>query len=89
MEISGAQFVGAYIHDIGLSPEGHPGFKPNQRQRPIKFNDCTLHDSSFNNCALSNVEIPDCNISGMKVNGILIEDSLKVFEECNETYANA
>jgi|GEM_PF-6882468 len=30
LEIDGAQMGGAYIHNIGMPPEGHPAYDPNQ-----------------------------------------------------------
>jgi len=77
LEIENAQLGGAYIHNIGLPPKGHPLYDPNVKQRPLKFEDCDLSGSTITNCNLSGVEISDCNISGLKINGILIEELLK------------
>jgi uncharacterized protein YjbI with pentapeptide repeats len=76
LEIEGAQLGGAYIHNIGLPPKGHPMYQEGTRQRPLRFEDCDLHDSTLTNCDLSGVEIKDCKISGLKINGILIEELL-------------
>jgi len=80
LEIEGAQLGGAYIHNIGMPPKGHPFYDANAKQRPLKFEDCDLSDSSIANCNLSNVTISDCNITGMKINGILVEDLLKSYK---------
>jgi uncharacterized protein YjbI with pentapeptide repeats len=78
MVIDGAQLGGAYIKNIGMPPEGHPLYDPNNIvQRPVKFENCDLNSSKITNCNLANVEIDECNITGMKINGILIEDLLK------------
>lgn len=77
IEIKYAQLGGAYIHDIGLPPKGHPAYDPDARQRPLRFEDCDLNGSTITNCDLSNVEISDCNISGLKINGVLIGELLK------------
>lgn len=79
MEIDGAQIGGAYIHHIGMPPEGHPAYDPNAVQRPVRFEHCELSNSTITSCNLSNVEITDCNITGLKINGILIEDLLQAY----------
>jgi uncharacterized protein YjbI with pentapeptide repeats len=76
LEIEGAQLGGAYIHNIGMPPEGHPAYDPAAKQRPLRFEDCELSHSTINNCNLQGVAITDCNINGMTINGILIEDLL-------------
>ncbi|MDB4920125.1 pentapeptide repeat-containing protein [Mucilaginibacter sp.] len=77
LEIEGAQLGGAYIHNIGMPPEGHPAYDPAAKQRPLKFENCDLNGSNIINCDLSNVNITECNLTGMKINGILVEDLLK------------
>ncbi len=79
LEIEGAQLGGAYIHNIGMPPEGHPMYNPDIRQRPLKFENCDLNNSTITNCNLSDVVIEDSNLSGMKINGILVEDLLKQY----------
>ena len=79
LEIEGAQLGGAYIHNIGMPPEGHPMYNPAAKQRPLKFENCDLNNSTITDCNLSGVVIEDCNLSGMKINGILVEDLLKQY----------
>jgi uncharacterized protein YjbI with pentapeptide repeats len=79
LEINGAQMGGAYIHSIGMPPEGHMYYDPNAEQRPLKFEDCDLQGSTITDCNLSEVAISDCNLSGMTIDGILLEDLLKVY----------
>jgi hypothetical protein len=74
LEIEGAQLGGAYIHNIGMPPKDHPMYDPEAPQRPLRFEDCDLNNSTFTNCDLSGVELTDCNIKGLKINGIAIED---------------
>jgi RNA polymerase sigma-70 factor (ECF subfamily) len=76
LEIEGAQLGGAYIHNIGMPPKGHPHHAEGATMRPVKFEDCYLAGSKFSNCNLSGVHITDCNISGMTINGISVEDLL-------------
>lgn len=80
IEIQYAQLGGAYIHDIGLPPEGHPAYDPNAKQRPLKFENCDLNSSFITDCNLSGVAISDCNLKGMTINGILVEDLLKMYK---------
>lgn len=78
--IDGAQIGGAYIKNIGMPPEGHPLYDPNNTvQRPVKFENCDFNNSKITNSNLSNVEIDGCNITGMKINGIFIEDLFKKY----------
>jgi len=79
LEIEGAQLGGAYIHNIGMPPKGHPFYDPAARQRPLKFEDCELCSSIFTNCNLSDVSISDCDLTGMRINGILVQELLKAF----------
>jgi len=80
LEIDGAQLGGAYIHNVGMPPEGHPYYKPGVKQRPLKFEDCELSGSIIINCNLTGVEISNCNLTGMKINGIAVEDLLKNYK---------
>lgn len=81
LEIDGAQLGGAYIHNIGLPPEGHPNHVPNAVQRPLRFENCYLAGSRIEDCNLSGVSISMCNLSGMTIDGILVEDLLKEYEK--------
>jgi uncharacterized protein YjbI with pentapeptide repeats len=80
LEIEGAQLGGAFIHNIGMPPKGHPMYNPDARQRPLKFENCDLNHSTVTNCNLSGVIIDDCNLSGMMINGILVEDLLRQYK---------
>lgn len=80
LEIEFAQLGGAYIHDIGLPPKGHPSYEPGKKQRPLRIENCDLNGSTITNCDLSSVTIVDCNTSGMTINGILIDDLLKSYK---------
>jgi uncharacterized protein YjbI with pentapeptide repeats len=79
LEIEGAQMGGAFIHNIGMPPKGHPFYDPEARQRPLRFDNCDLQGSTINNCNLADASISDCEIKGMKINGILLEDLLKAY----------
>ena len=81
LEIEGAQLGGAYIHNIGMPPKGHPFYDPDAKQRSLRFENCDLNGSTITNCDLGNVIIDDCNLKGMKINGILVEDLLKAYKK--------
>jgi len=81
LEIEGAQIGGAYIHNIGGPPEDHPAYDPAFKQRPVKFENCDLNNSSFSNCDLNGVSITDCNLSGMRINDILVTDLLNFYNK--------
>src|SRR5580704_13817966 len=55
LEIEGAQLGGAYIHNIGMPPKGHPMYDPEAKQRPLKFENCDLNNSNITDCNLSGV----------------------------------
>jgi len=80
LEIDGAQLGGAYIHNIGMPPEGNPHYIAGAKQRPLKFEHCELSGSTITNCNLTGVEINNCDLSGMKINGIPVEDLLKSYK---------
>ena len=80
LEIEGAQLGGAFIHNIGMPPKGHPMYNPEAKQRPLKFENCDLNNSTITNCNLTRVIIDDCNLNGMKINGILVEELLKKYK---------
>jgi hypothetical protein len=81
LEIEGAQIGGAYIHNIGGPPEDHPAYDPSFQQRPVRFENCDLNNSSFSNCDLSSVSITGCDLSGMRINDILVTDLLNCYNK--------
>lgn len=81
LEIEGAQLGGAYIHNIGMPPKGHPMYDHKAKHRPLRLEDCDLNNSSITNCNLSGVSISDCNLSGMTINGILVENLLENYRK--------
>ena len=83
LEIEGAQMGGAWIHNIGMPPEGHPFYNPAVQQRPVRFDDCNFSNSTIHNCNLSSVAITDCETIGMTINGILVDDLLKQYRHDN------
>jgi uncharacterized protein YjbI with pentapeptide repeats len=77
LEIDGAQMGGAYIHNIGMPPEGHPFYNASAKQEPLRFENCDLSKTTFTNCNLNGIDISDCNLDGMKINGVMVMELLK------------
>lgn len=84
LEIEGAQLGGAFVHNIGMPPKGHPMYDPNARQRPLRFEDCDLNNSTFINCDFRGVALSECQIDGMKINGIPVVDLLTEYNKAKK-----
>ncbi|ANE48713.1 hypothetical protein SY83_03885 [Paenibacillus swuensis] len=81
LEIDGAQLGGAYIHNIGLPPKGHPAYREDQgRQRPLRFEMCEMAGSTITSSDLSGVNIEGCNIEGLTIDGIDVSKLLKRYQ---------
>ncbi|MBK0379048.1 pentapeptide repeat-containing protein [Mucilaginibacter segetis] len=80
LEIKDAQMGGAYIHNIGMPPEGHPFYDPNAKQRPLRFEDCNLEGTTFADCNLTDVSITDSNTTGMTIDGVLVSELFKAYQ---------
>ncbi|WP_436864950.1 GNAT family N-acetyltransferase [Bacillus fungorum] len=50
-------------------------------KEPILFDNCDLEGSVIHNSNLKNIEIENCDITGMKINGILIEKLLELYNK--------
>ncbi|MBA4853075.1 pentapeptide repeat-containing protein [Emticicia sp. BO119] len=81
IEIEGAGLGGAYIHNIGVPPEGHPAYDPDAKHPPVRFENCDFEASTIIDCNLTNVAVKDCNLKGMTINGILVETLLENFTQ--------
>lgn len=81
LEIEGAQLGGAYIHNIGMPPEGHPTYKPGAKMNTLKFENCNFTGSEITNCNLAGIHISDCNVKGMRINGYLLDDLMREYEK--------
>ncbi|UVI28759.1 LamG-like jellyroll fold domain-containing protein [Paenibacillus spongiae] len=79
LEINGAQLGGAYIHNIGMPPQGHPAYVEGSRQRPLLFENCDLQESEIRDSNLSGLSIQRCNLQGMTIDGIPVEDLLAAY----------
>ena len=66
-EFIDANLVGAKFHDVNL--------------RGADFSDVALTGATFRNACLGDVSIADANYAGMRIDGILVNDLLRVFRE--------
>jgi uncharacterized protein YjbI with pentapeptide repeats len=68
-----AQMTGAQFRDIDWPIEGvDANYDPEEKYRPVVFENCILKNTLITKCDLSNVIITDCNITGLIINGIAI-----------------
>ncbi|MBB3109602.1 uncharacterized protein YjbI with pentapeptide repeats [Paenibacillus phyllosphaerae] len=75
--IDHVHLFGTEFHNVVLPMEGDGNFNPEEKYKPVSFQNCNLSKGQLRNCDLSNVEITDCDITGLKINGILISDLIK------------
>ncbi|NJO68258.1 MAG: pentapeptide repeat-containing protein [Bacteroidetes bacterium] len=81
MVIENAQLGGMLIRNIGTPPLGHPQHNPDHKHRPVTFESCNLENSTFTNCTMNGVSLDNCKIDGMKINGILLKDMIKAYQQ--------
>jgi uncharacterized protein YjbI with pentapeptide repeats len=81
--IDHVHLFGATFQNIVLPNEADSNYAPDQKYKPVKFENCNLTDTQITNCDLANVEINDCNLSGLKINGILVEELLAKYKVSN------
>ncbi len=66
---------GASLMHVQL-PEGREG-----THEPVRFEQCELQGARFQGCDLSRVEIRDCHTPGMTIDGVEVEELLRVYHE--------
>ena len=71
--ISAAQMGGASFRHVGPPPDAEG---KQERQRPVRFEEMMLCDSTFRKVDLSNVRIVECDLTGMTIDGLLVTDLL-------------
>ena len=76
--ITAAQMGGAAWKHIGPPPDTEG---KQERQRPVRFEEMMLCDSTFRKVDLSNVRVVECELSGMTINGILVTELLAVYDK--------
>ena len=84
LKIEDAQMGGAVFRNIGLPPEDHFAAGRREEHMPILFENCDLHGSTITDCNLKGVKIEKSEVEGMTIDGISVEELLKVYEEKNE-----
>lgn len=66
--IDGANISGMTIRNAGA-------------HQPLRFDNLVIEGSAFNGCNLANAAFTNCNIEGLRVDGILLTDLLKLYRE--------
>jgi len=77
LQLHAVQMGGAKFTHMGIHPEAD-GTVP--KQRPMGFEECDFNNSSFTRCDLSGANLSDCDLEGTRINGILVSDLLKAYE---------
>jgi hypothetical protein len=78
--VTAAQLGGASFKHIG-PPPGPDGKQ--ERQRPVRFEEMMLCDSTFRKVDLSNVRIVDCDLTGMSIDGVAVTDLIEAYQDQN------
>ncbi|WP_165998822.1 sigma-70 family RNA polymerase sigma factor [Bacillus sp. Cs-700] len=81
LKVENGQMGGAVFRNIGLPPEDHLASGRRQEHMPILFEKCDLHGSTITDCNLSGVKIEKSQLKGMMIDGISVEELLKVYKE--------
>ncbi|WP_226654337.1 sigma-70 family RNA polymerase sigma factor [Pseudalkalibacillus hwajinpoensis] len=81
LKIEDAQMGGAVFRNIGLPPEDHLAAGRREEHMPLLFDKCDLHGSTLTNCNLKGVKIEKSEVEGMTIDGISVEEMLKVYKE--------
>jgi uncharacterized protein YjbI with pentapeptide repeats len=76
--ITAAQIGGASMKHVGPPPDAE-GIQA--RQRPVRFEEMMLCDSTFRKVDLSNVRISDCDLTGATIDGILVTDLMAAYRK--------
>lgn len=79
--ITAAQIGGASFKHVGPPPDAE-GIQA--RQRPVRFEEMMLCDSTFRKVDLSNVRISDCDLTGATIDGILVTDLMAAYRKQQE-----
>jgi hypothetical protein len=74
--ITAAQMGGAALKHVGPPPDSEG---KQERQRPVRFEEMMLCDSTFRKVDLSNVRVADCDLAGMTIDGILVTELIAVY----------
>ncbi|HSQ40711.1 MAG TPA: pentapeptide repeat-containing protein [Fibrobacteraceae bacterium] len=78
VQITAVHLGGAVFRNIGLPPDKDGSYR---KQRPVLFENGSLHGSSFRHMDLSQVRISDSNIQGMCINGIPVTEMQDAWKE--------
>lgn len=81
LKIEDAQMGGAVFRNIGLPPEDHLAAGRREEHMPLLFEKCDLHGSTLTDCNLKGVKIEKSEMEGMTIDGVSVEELLKVYKE--------
>ena len=73
-----AQMGGAAFKHIGPPPDKEG---KQERQRPVRFEEMMLCDSTFRKVDLSNVRINDCDLTGMTIDGVPVSEMIAAYQK--------
>jgi Pentapeptide repeats (9 copies) len=82
VSVTAAQMGGAVFKHVGPPPDKDG---KQERQRPVRFEEMMLCDSTFRKVDLSNVRVTDCDLSGMTINGFLATDLITAYQKQQTT----
>lgn len=80
LKIEDAQMGGAVFRNIGLPPEDHFAAGRREEHLPLLFENCDLHGSTLTDCNLKGVKIEKSDLEGMTIDGVEVEELLKVYQ---------
>jgi hypothetical protein len=86
MTVTAAQLGGAAFKHIGPPPTEDG---KQERQRPVRFEEMMLCDSTFQKVDLSNTRITDCDLTGMTINGILVTEMVAAYQRQQTGFAGS
>ena len=75
--VTNADLSGSSFTDVNLRAAQFADVNLSQ----AAFTDIDFSGSRFSNVKLSAVEIEDCDVSGMKIQGVLLSELLRVYEQ--------
>lgn len=81
LKVEDAQMGGAVFRNIGLPPDDHLAAGRREEHMPILFEKCDLNGSTITDCNLTGVKIEKSQLEGMTIDGIKVEELLKVYKE--------
>jgi uncharacterized protein YjbI with pentapeptide repeats len=76
-----ANIAGSEFHNVNLSTSKYNDVN----LRDSVFDDVDLTRATIRNACMADVSIADANYTGMRIEGILVTELLRVYQETNQT----